>query len=239
MIYLIGANGNMGRRYACILRYLKHDYIDLDIHNYDALDIVAKEINPTHFIIATPTETHMDIIKEVDKYNVPILCEKPLAKNLKEIKEIEGVKSPLSMVWNYEFVPYKIFKKGDTCYNYYNSGKDGLVWDCVQLISLAQGKITLSNSSPRWKVVINSTNIDRAEIDNSYISMIANFTGRDIYQNKTSLRELHESVYRMNEEYEKQSDKSRYSCSSEDDKHTFTWKSFIENWKKDNAGASS
>lgn len=39
-------------------------------------------------IISTPTNTHVDWIKECTKYNINVFCEKPISKNVSEIIDI-------------------------------------------------------------------------------------------------------------------------------------------------------
>jgi hypothetical protein len=233
---IIGGKGNMGKRYASILKHLNSKYDIVDVHNLEKFP--EKAAVADRFIIATPTETHLDYIKQLIPMNKPILCEKPLSRDiqgLREALESQGEKDLVFMVNNYGYA-YHISVDTDskyldaqvannvpgiTSYNYYNSGPDGLVWDCIQLIRMAQGPIMLSKHSPIWSCVINGVQIDRSAIDTSYVLMIADFVGGFIHQDRGEIIELHEEVEGRNVEFIT-SDFDQYWGSSTDYEHEVT-----------------
>jgi len=57
-------------------------------------------------------------------------------------------------------------------YDFYNTGKDGFSWDCIQLIYLSAGRPKLNNKSPLFKAKISGIDIGLDTINNSYITMI-------------------------------------------------------------------
>jgi len=73
--------------------------IRFSLPTYHDLELALKKLKPDVVVIATPTETHSSILKNVINIHKPkiILCEKPLAyelavaKNMVEICENEGV----------------------------------------------------------------------------------------------------------------------------------------------------
>jgi hypothetical protein len=81
------------------------------------------------------------------------------------------------MVNNYAYYCDGIIETvGDTHYDYYNSGADGLAWDCIQLIHLAKSGVGyLRNDSPIWDCMINGTRLNRELIDMCYVKMIKDF----------------------------------------------------------------
>lgn len=168
-ILIVGHLGNMGRRYAAILDYLgiKWDGIDIENKHHVYINSELKGI-----IIATSTFSHVDNILDYSDYNVPILCEKPITLNPYELNEIKDLKIPLRMVNQYKYCIEDHNDSGNTRYNYYNSGKDGLAWDCINIISLAKSGIDLKNNSPFWIGSINGKHIDKSYLDISYIDMI-------------------------------------------------------------------
>lgn len=175
-VLVLGAKGNMGRRYCSILQYLKFNYIGLDIGDD------PEEYMPDcdKIIIATPTESHLDFINLFSFYGKPILCEKPIAYNIADLEVLKEklavMKCELRMVDNYKYVAFDpIRMHSGSQYNYYNSGKDSKHWDCIQIHGIAVGDASISNESPIWKCVLNGYNVDRRSIDISYVKMIQNW----------------------------------------------------------------
>lgn len=170
MILLLGAKGSMGRRYQAILKYLGKPYIGLDLN--DNPHFTKQEI--TGIIIATPTETHFNLIKKYASWGVPILCEKPITKNQHELDEIlslTGLK--LQMVNQYEFLNIGKEKGKKTHYNYFRHGNDGIEWDCINIIGLSHSKtITLLEDSPVWTCVINGKKLHLSHMDKAYVEMV-------------------------------------------------------------------
>jgi hypothetical protein len=58
-------------------------------------------------------------------------------------------------------------------YNYHNTGKDGLYWDTIQLIYLADlGQCTILNNSQKFSAAINAFTITQNDIEKSYELML-------------------------------------------------------------------
>lgn len=177
-IALVGGYGNMGKRYACILKFLKIEHYIIDL-------TTEKTILPgtTGLLICTPTNTHYSVLKEYSRFELPILCEKPITKDPEELEKILQLPVNIRMMNQYEY----FFRKKDdvkkieitdkpkpnTYYNYYNTGQDGIRWDCINIIGLGlvheSKSIKVGNDSPIWECWIASKKIHRNEIDDSYI----------------------------------------------------------------------
>lgn len=177
-IAIFGGLGNMGRRYACILRCLGLEPIIVDVHS-DPVDLDTLD----GIIIATPTDTHLDLLDDLIGFEGPILCEKPLSTNPAAVgMHMEAYMDAgmnLSMVDQYR---YALKGKGSnglgSYYNYYNSGGDGTEWDCINIIYNSASIPTLSNSSPVWYCAINGKELSRHDIDQAYITMIEDWLTR-------------------------------------------------------------
>ncbi len=176
MYAIVGANGNMGRRYSAILKTINVEFLELDVE--DKLSYKNKE-KLDGVIICTPTDKHLFNITE---YNmVPkILCEKPLCsdeddyEHFKSLVKNFGLKDKIFIVNQYGFMPdCGTSINIGTIYNFYNTGKDGLLWDCFNIIGLDKtGFIDLKNDSPLWKCSINGLKKDVKDVNESYLFMI-------------------------------------------------------------------
>ena len=191
-ILVIGDMGNMGQRYVAILKWIgkhcQHD-VDVEVLGWDKKRTPRSTVNRAiakcdRVIIATPTNTHIDMATRCAKLGKDFLCEKPLDKNPNRIAELaslcrrNGVDG--RMVCNWAFtrsVPQEIemWKPHSARIDYHNfrSGNDGLEWDCIQLIFLAKkGRCRLSLDLPWCDTSINGAHINAADIEQSYVSMI-------------------------------------------------------------------
>lgn len=175
-VFIWGNKGNMGRRYAAILNYLGHEAVGTDVvegwdkwysqtpSSYDAV------------IIATSTDTHSRIIRAIaNDTKAKILCEKPISTDIKIVRSllthVSALNTQLSMVSQYDYlIPMK--GKGETSYDFYQSGADGLAWDCINIIKHARGKISLKNESPIWKCWLNGVMLDIGRMNYAYVEMI-------------------------------------------------------------------
>ncbi len=174
---ILGAEGGMGKRYGAILKYLGIDFLPNEgehLPEKGAFDGI---------IIATPTYMHCSHIRKVWDYGVPILCEKPLGADLTEILELcrdaerEGVK--LRMCNQYaQLVPEGAH--GDSRYDYWKSGSDGLAYDCISVIALAKGPVVLAAHSPVWTCTINGHKLSLADMDWAYVKMIQGWLSGDV-----------------------------------------------------------
>jgi hypothetical protein len=147
LIALIGGEGSIGRRYAAILKYLKAPFEILDDPKLSAKDWNFKGYKKA--IIATPTSTHYEFAKALDEHGVPFLCEKPLTTSLVEAEQFEHLKGYTVCNWNHAIA----HMPGPIHYDFYNTGRDGLLWDVCQLVYLAylkQCELKVKRSSPVW-----------------------------------------------------------------------------------------
>jgi hypothetical protein len=200
VILVVGGRGNMGRRYRAILDYLERPY-----------QIVEQEHQPGYvrrmaqqaegIIIATPTSTHVELIRKFIPYGKPILCEKPLCRDLKELKElfreINESDAFLSMVLQYKVLaPKRVARdaRPTSMYDYFRHGSDGLIWDCIQIIGLAQGAVVLSEESPIWKCTINGKKLDLGQMDMAYVKFIEGWL-RDPGDDLGEVLAMHEKTW--------------------------------------------
>lgn len=201
-IAILGAAGNMGVRYRAILKHLKIDVAPLDVEN--PWDEVSRTVNESDgVIIATPTALHADHIIRLAHNQTPILVEKPISKDLELVKRAlnhaASSSCALRLVNQYKFTGVE--SHGPTSYNYFKHGGDGLFWDCISLISLARGSISLREDSPIWECWLNGCELSPNEMDNAYILMI-----KDWLKNPSQdLREIYASHEKV-ADLEKRSD---------------------------------
>lgn len=203
-VCLVGHMGNMGRRYGRILDYLSIPYQGIDLVNYDSK--VHDDVEG--FIIATPTSSHYSDIMKYQRYGKPILCEKPITKNADEFYELMKLDCELSIVNQYRVFYQKNNKiKNEhmshyiTSYRYYNSGNDGLLWDCINLIGMADGDIHLTKKEHIWWCMLNGLPIDRGDIDGSYEDCISKWIYGEFVESKRFMIDSFEKVMK----YEKES----------------------------------
>jgi len=170
--YIIGFNGNMAGRYKAILDYLGHDYCGEDIGL-----TMGHPAQSDGIIICTPTNTHISMIEHFKGYKLPILCEKPLSKNVGALTEklhkwkSEGVN--LQMINQYEHLPYKPAHGDGTLYDCWRTGDDGIEWDCINVIGLSKSHPVLKKLSPVWTLTLNGTSYHSKDIEKSYVKMIS------------------------------------------------------------------
>lgn len=196
MILLLGSEGSMGRRYKAIMNYSGIGHVCIDQHNAHQSVIMkyAKEV--AGIIVATPTETHMSYLRMLMPYKTPIMCEKPVVKNISEWDEIidlyEDTRCPLRMMFQYSLLDDRR-SKGLTKYDYYNHGKDGLLWDCFQPIALARGILEIKEESPIWRGILNGKELQSCEMDKAYVDYFKIWQ-KDPRQDVYALRNMHEKV---------------------------------------------
>lgn len=195
-LFIVGIEGNMGRRYQAVARYLGIDCSGCDISSSRVERIPPKD---ALVLIATPTERHLnDCFSYLASGEHDVLCEKPIVKTRDDLEKLKGINlDRLYMVNNYCYT-YKDdinLYEDHTRYDYYMSGKDGLVWDCIQLFGLAKGPVFLNNTSPIWNCVINGKFLQRQIIDESYVAMIIDFFHeRKHLWSGQKIIEIHEKV---------------------------------------------
>jgi hypothetical protein len=191
-VAVIGAYGNMGKRYALILeKYCNIEVVRIDMHNHISCD----HSDCDGYIIATPTENHLIDICIYSQWKKPILCEKPIIKTKDDytaLIEIMTSDVDLSMINQYEFLDDKS-SEGHTFYNYFKTGKDDLSWDCINIIGLARSSYDIKNDSLVWNCQINGTPIFIGDIDDSYIMNIKAWVNGQ-WRNKSYILPAHMKV---------------------------------------------
>lgn len=194
MILVIGSEGSMGARYRAILSYLGKKYRCLDINNKDQFDKMARDADSV--IIASPTDTHVDYIRRLLPYKKPILCEKPICKDIPELEhlfqEIKQSGTPFRMMFQYSLMS-EANRVGKTHYNYFKHGSDGLVWDCIQIIGLSRGPLELAQTSPIWTCVLNGKALRLSDMDAAYIAYVQYWFNHPS-QNLDTLLAMHEKT---------------------------------------------
>lgn len=163
-VYIYGYNGNMARRYRACLDYLGIEHCGEDIDC-----IVGSFAGSDGLIIAAPTDLHMRSLQYFSQFDKPILCEKPISLDKFSIPDAN-----IQMVNQYEFCGP--FPGGETYYDCWRTGGDGLAWDCINIIGLADNLPHLNNKSPVWKCMINGKELSLNDVDNGYVRMIDAWT---------------------------------------------------------------
>jgi hypothetical protein len=131
-------------------------------------------------IVCTPTSDHLATLVKMQGYEGDILCEKPLVMG-NEIDigfffaTMRALKLNVRMVCNWAFTAPNFIDKPESRiieYDNYNTGKDGMAWDCIQLIYIAKGFPILKTKSPFLDCKIDGERVDEADIAYSYVAMI-------------------------------------------------------------------
>ena len=175
-VALIGGAGSIGTRYHCILDKLG---VDVVVHDPPA-GIHGNLTNCDKWIICTPTDTHYNWCLQAISAGVTFLCEKPMSKSLVETEAIvdkayvRGVEG--FVVCNYNMC--SVTMKGREIYfNYFRTGKDGLCWDCCQLLYLGN-QVMLKTDSFVWTLIVDGVwQVDYRDLEMSYGKMLASFCG--------------------------------------------------------------
>jgi hypothetical protein len=170
MTLILGADGSMGQRYRAILKYLKEPFEGYDTARGCAPSRPMYEYD--RFIVATPTSTHHDLVLELGRLNKPILCEKPLSKDLKEVLAMMNAASNLSVMMQYRKLVDSDNTPGLSWYDYFRHGNDGLVWDVFQIIALAKSDVVIREDSPVWNCGINGEQLSLANMDAAYVRAV-------------------------------------------------------------------
>lgn len=183
-IIVVGAKGNMGQRYVQILKLFGVRPFEADLNDEWPGDLWDGAI------IATPTETHIELVERLLRLKAPILCEKPISPQQDDVSRVcqqsinQG--TPLWMVcnWQYACPNYVHLTPGkhDIHYDYFKTGSDGYWWDTIQLQYLARQGSSIVNNSLIWKCTIDSKPITRIDIDRSYVTMLQEFMAAISYK---------------------------------------------------------
>lgn len=196
MIALIGSEGSMGKRYQSIMRYLGVPFRALDaLHSRETVLQAAQESDGV--VIATPTATHAAFIRALAPLKKPILCEKPVVKNMGDMKELvellKDTGTPFRMMFQYSMLA-RTDRIGPTLYNYFRHGSDGLIWDCMQVIGLARGAYMLREDSPVWSCKVNGLRVEFQHMDAAYIAYFQKWL-RDPAQDLGEIVAIHEKTH--------------------------------------------
>jgi hypothetical protein len=198
MILIVGGRGSMGRRYQAILKYLGKSFVAVD-QETTSNEMKTYALRSDGVILATPTDLHVSQIRELLPLKKPILCEKPITKNLEELRtlfgEIEKSHTPFRMMFQYSVLsaPNRI---GKTRYDYFRTGNDGLIWDCMQIIGLARGEVELKNESPVWSCILNGKTLNFTSMDAAYVAYVQRWF-LNPEQDLKNLLTLHEKTHEM------------------------------------------
>jgi len=173
-ILVVGFDGNMGRRYTAILKYLDVDTIGIDLR--DKWPVPSQY---TRAIVATPIDTHYKICKRLIQLKKDFLCEKPVSKSNNEIRDLirlckfNGVDG--RMVCNWAMVLPRMthgINENKIFIDYYNSGNDGF-WDYIQPVYLSKlDDLIIRKISPVFKCKINYQSAKSECFDLSYVKII-------------------------------------------------------------------
>ena len=181
---IIGSRGSIGKRYSCIFDYLGEPYIGYDVcgpFNKEAVIRFVLDNEITRALICVPTDVHYDYCRILSMMGVDYMVEKPLTKSPQEAEELANL-AEKHRVNSHIVCNYKILlddlkrhgknqKKTFTEYNYFNTGKDGLLWDCCQLIML-NPEIEIYTDSPIWILKCGDSYVDYRMVELSYLTMI-------------------------------------------------------------------
>ena len=178
LIYIYGCLGSMARRYRAILEHLGHEWAGEDL---DGQHGGFRLRQADAVIIATPTDTHMGLIRQLIDIGKPVLCEKPIMRQADALGGLRALMADvvragmsLQMVSQYDHL-VTAGGSGETRYDYWRSGPDGLAWDCLQIVRHAVDVPTLRNKSPMWDCTINGQRLSIADMDGAYFLEIRNW----------------------------------------------------------------
>lgn len=198
-VLIIGDKGNMASRYKAIFKMLGITYLGVDVDTHAQIVVESMEA-AERFLIVSPTETHISWIKRCIPYGRPILCEKPVSMQLHTLDAVLNQTTahvvPFRMVFQYSMLVDPA-ASGPSSYDYFKHGNDGLQWDCMQIIALANDLIDLGETSPIWKCKINGQDLRLSDMDQAYVDYIKLWEtepGQDpdvIWQAHVKTKQLH------------------------------------------------
>lgn len=180
----------MGKRYKAILNDIGAEFYPYDTV-YEANEVKEELIKQV--IIASPTDTHCYYIKKYGHLG-PVLCEKPITTNVTELTDllhyIRENNVNFTMMNQYKLLDDPM-SAGPTYYDFYNTGKDGLSWDCIQILGLARGEVRVDNKSPIWKCQLNGKPISLSSMDHAYYNFVEDWLKYPGKQDPDYLIHLH------------------------------------------------
>jgi hypothetical protein len=196
----------MGQRYWAILNGLNCVFSGNDLDRTPNMFMNSDYLKSLHgIIIATPTETHIPLIHDIValRKDIPILCEKPLSTDIKKLKRFmafaKNQNLNITMVNQYKYLRRYKKRKDVTIYDYFKTGSDGLYYDCISIIALAEGSIRLYNRCPIWTCIINGRKISLSDMDKAYYDMVLDW-GKNLKGDLQYILDAHEKVERLKNE---------------------------------------
>jgi hypothetical protein len=193
-IYISGVKGNMGRRYKLICKRLGLKLFGSDCTSFTEQASFCLHEGIDGIIVATPTYTHVDALNIFSHItpNIPVLVEKPI--QLGEI--LVPPEHNVTMVNQYKYLVGNNNSVGITYYNYFKTGGDGLLWDCINIIGMAKSEVTIKNSSLLWGCVINGKKLRLQDMDKAYVEMVKDWTEKPV-GNHGYIEHAHKAVMVM------------------------------------------
>jgi hypothetical protein len=190
-IFIFGNKGNMATRYKFYLEYLGCKVTGCDKDD-------KASISEVHYadgvIIATPTNTHTSILKDMSLFGKkPILCEKAISTDLSAVEGICNSDLQLRMINQYEYWSHYFDTNAPSFYNYFKHGNDGIAWDCINILGLANGSCDLAEFSPVWSCVLNGHRLYLDDMDQAYIWNLSDWLLKE-NENKAYIRSAHRKV---------------------------------------------
>ena len=171
---IVGHRGNIATRYKAVFNYLKLPWVGVDIGDSWPNSGTYEQV-----LICTPTDRHIRDCYHSLREGKRFLCEKPVSRYPEAIEELaqdcEKAEVRGSMVNNWWWAckirfgnkpPITTIK-----YNYFHTGKDGVAWDCIQPIYLAE-RVEIKTDSPVFQCLVNGHEMTRFFFDASYVDMI-------------------------------------------------------------------
>lgn len=193
-IFIFGNKGNMATRYKFYLEYLGCKVIGVDKDEpFDSWDISDCD----GVIICTPTDNHLYCLQYMERYSKnkkPILCEKAISTNLAVVESICNSDLQLRMINQYEYWSHYFDTDAPSFYNYFKHGNDGIAWDCINILGLANAGCHLAQSSPVWSCVLNGHRLYLDDMDRAYIWNLSDWLLKED-ENKDYIRSAHRKVY--------------------------------------------
>ena len=62
-------------------------------------------------IILTPPNTHLNIIKKIVRYKLPIICEKPLCSSINQVKKLEKLLGKIKFYMTFNYSGYLMLRE--------------------------------------------------------------------------------------------------------------------------------
>jgi hypothetical protein len=212
-VYLVGANGNMGKRYQAVLKWIRLPYKTRDLDHDEGIE------GCDGVIIATPTYTH-EALAEQYMHTYPVLCEKPIWTQRYNFytrfsRDDEGMwrakdfrdYSRLRMLNQYRHVLANAqqTRASNTYYNYYKHGGDGLIFDCINIYGnmkdFETSNVELKEESPVWGCCIDGKILDLADMDQAYVTEIFDWV-RNPTGNLHYMCEAHHRAFQLLDQFQ-------------------------------------